>query len=357
MPETHATREARIPLPEAELDATVTVPRDATGVVVFAHGSGSSRFSPRNQYVAGVLQDAGLATVLLDLLTPEEEAADRRLANLRFDIPFLARRVTGAIDWVPTQSDLGGLPIGCFGASTGAAAALAAAAGRPGAVRAVVSRGGRPDLASHALAHVRTPTLLIVGELDVVVIGMNKQAMRRMTEAEVRLSIVPGATHLFEEPGTLEAVAVQACDWFAAKLTDAVRGAMESPDPFVDATPVRGLPGDGRGRRDEVGGSGVHPASAGPAPAGSVIRTQATWGQGGRGAEGATDAGASERYLYPAEVGPAGTVEAAQGTDAAGSAKGPREPGRQVLVRYRSASSPQAIRPVNAPTVRHGGRS
>jgi putative phosphoribosyl transferase len=336
MPETPSIRATRIPLPDAELDAIVTLPRDAVGVVLFAHGSGSSRFSPRNQYVAGVLQDAGFATVLLDLLTPEEERADRRLAHLRFDLPFLAGRLVGAVDWLPTQSDVGGLPIGCFGASTGAAAALMAAARRPGAVRAVVSRGGRPDLAGDALARVRTPTLLIVGELDVVVIGMNKQAMRRMTEAEVRLSIVRGATHLFEEPGTLEEVAVQACDWFAAKLVDAVRGALARPsDAPVLAAPESGLPGGGRGRRDEVGGSGVHPASAGPAPPGSVIRTQAAWGQGDRGAAGAADTGPSELFFYPAELEAARAVAAAEAADAA---KGPRNPGRPVVAPDRMAS-------------------
>ena len=210
--------EVRLVTPELALVATLSIPDHATGVVLFAHGSGSSRFSPRNRFVAGVLQKAGLATVLLDLLTPSEEAVDERTGRLRFDIALLARRLVGAIDWLCDAPETRHLPIGCFGASTGAGAALVAAAERPALVRAVVSRGGRPDLAGQALERVRAPTLLIVGGRDVPVIALNEQAAERMRDVEVCLRIVPGATHLFEEPGTLDEVARLACDWLAARL-------------------------------------------------------------------------------------------------------------------------------------------
>ena len=208
----------RIPAAGVLLDADVTVPAASLGVVVFAHGSGSSRFSPRNRYVADTLQGAGLATVLADLLTEDEERVDAHTARLRFDIPFLAERVEVLVDWVSTNEALAGLPVGLFGASTGAAAALVAAADRPQAVRAVVSRGGRPDLAGTALAGVQQPTLLIVGGRDSVVIDLNRQAMEELA-GEVRVEIVPGATHLFEEPGTLEQVARLARDWFTRHLS------------------------------------------------------------------------------------------------------------------------------------------
>ncbi len=197
---------------DGSLEGDLVVPPGAEGLVLFAHGSGSSRFSTRNRYVAGVLQEAGLGTLLMDLLTRAEEAVDVRTAHLRFDIGLLAERVVAALDGLRRDPITSELPIGCFGASTGAGAALVAAAERPDDVAAVVSRGGRPDLAGAALARVRAPTLLIVGGNDEPVIEMTQEARARMT-AEVRLEIVPGATHLFEEPGTLEQVARLASDW------------------------------------------------------------------------------------------------------------------------------------------------
>ncbi len=214
-----AERTVSIPAGQAVLDGSLTTPREASGVVLFAHGSGSSRHSPRNRHVAATLGEAGLATLLLDLLTPEEEAADLRTGRLRFDIDLLAQRLAGATDWLLRSHDTRHLPIGYFGASTGAAAALVAAAGRPDAVRAVVSRGGRPDLAAGALPLVVAPTLLIVGGSDVPVVGMNERAMAMMNGV-VRLEIVPGATHLFEEPGALDVVARLARGWFDRYLTD-----------------------------------------------------------------------------------------------------------------------------------------
>lgn len=189
----------------------------STGLVVFAHGSGSSRHSPRNQYVAAILRDSGLSTLLFDLLTTREEAIDDRTAEYRFDIPFLARRLVAVTDWLETQDWAGNPRLGYFGASTGAAAALIAAAERPGRVAAVVSRGGRPDLALEVLPRVRAATLLIVGGRDHPVIGMNEQAFARLSEPKL-LQIVPGATHLFEEPGTLERVAELAAQWFTRYL-------------------------------------------------------------------------------------------------------------------------------------------
>lgn len=194
---------------------------DSRGIVVFAHGSGSSRLSPRNQYVARTLERRNLATLLIDLLTPQEEAVDDLTAEYRFDIPMLAGRLVTIVDWLRRRTDTASLPIGLFGASTGGGAALIAAADRPREIAAVVSRGGRPDLADAALPKVTTPTLLIVGGLDTPVIQMNRDAMRRM-HGEVTLEIVPGATHLFEEPGTLERVADLAGDWFVAHLQPAV---------------------------------------------------------------------------------------------------------------------------------------
>jgi putative phosphoribosyl transferase len=209
----HVTTEAvRIDLGTVAVDGDLHVSEAASGLVVFAHGSGSSRFSRRNRAVAKVLEHAGFATLLLDLLTREEEAEDEGTGEYRFDIPLLGRRVIGATDWVQTRSDLQHLGIAFFGASTGAAAALIAAAARPEVTRAVISRGGRPDLAEDALPHVQAPTLLIVGGNDAPVIAMNREAMRRM-RAPVQLEIVPGATHLFEEPGALEQVARLAADW------------------------------------------------------------------------------------------------------------------------------------------------
>jgi pimeloyl-ACP methyl ester carboxylesterase len=193
-------------------------------VVVFAHGSGSGRLSPRNIAVAEVLVHAGFATLLIDLLTPEEEAVDRVTAQLRFDIALLAERVIGAIDWLAAGEPVGelpaslkGLPVGCFGASTGAAAALVAAAERPDRVAAIVSRGGRPDLAGSALSRVTAPTLLIVGGRDVEVLELNRRAQQALA-GESRLEVVPGAGHLFEEPGALERVAALARAWFEQHL-------------------------------------------------------------------------------------------------------------------------------------------
>jgi len=197
------------------LEGLLTVPDGAKGLVVFAHGSGSSRFSPRNTYVASALNRRGLATLQFDLLT-EAEAGDR--ANV-FDIPLLGARVVEALNWVRSDAETAGLAVGLFGASTGAAAALIAAAELPGQVVAVVSRGGRPDMAAGVLDRVRAPTLLIAGGLDDVVIELNEQALQSLT-CEKRLDIVPGATHLFEEPGTLDQVIVAAGDWFENHLPE-----------------------------------------------------------------------------------------------------------------------------------------
>jgi pimeloyl-ACP methyl ester carboxylesterase len=198
---------------EVTLDGDLRLPDQAHGVVLFAHGSGSSRHSRRNRYVAELLNEAKLATLLLDLLTREEEAVDMRTAHLRFDIDLLAGRLIVATDWLTRETDTRQLPIGYFGASTGAAAALVAAAERPDVVAAVVSRGGRPDLAGPALPLVRAPTLLIVGGDDIPVIALNRQALAQL-RVEKELVIVPGATHLFEEPGALDEVARLARDWF-----------------------------------------------------------------------------------------------------------------------------------------------
>ncbi len=208
----------RVPAGEVMLEGNLNLPEGATGVVLFAHGSGSSRHSPRNRRVAQILQDAGLATLLIDLLTPNEETVDMRTGHLRFDIGLLAARLVGATDWLMQHPDTRNLRIGYFGASTGGGAALVAAAERPDAVGAVVSRGGRPDLAGPALPHVQAPTLLIVGGNDVPVIGLNEMALAQL-RAEKQLAIVPGATHLFEEPGALDKVAQLACDWFKRYLT------------------------------------------------------------------------------------------------------------------------------------------
>ena len=199
------------------LHGDLALPDGAAGIVAFAHGSGSSRGSPRNRRVAQTLNDGGLATLLFDLLTEDEEVIDTRTRRLRFDIPLLGRRLVAATDWLSSLSETKDLRVGYFGASTGAAAALIAAAERPARVAAVVSRGGRPDLAAEILPRVHAPTLLIVGGLDHAVIGMNQQALARL-RCEKRLEIVPGATHLFEEAGTLDAVAKLALDWFQRHL-------------------------------------------------------------------------------------------------------------------------------------------
>lgn len=209
--------DVKIPAGAAALEGNLSVPTDASGMVLFVHGSGSSRHSPRNRLVAQTLNDAGLATLLFDLLTPEEEALDVRIAHLRFDIQLLAIRLGFATDWVSQERAASNLRIGYFGASTGGGAALLAAADRPQSVGAIVSRGGRPDLAGAALPAVRAPTLLIVGGADEAVIEMNREAMSRI-QCEVKLELIPGATHLFQEPGTLEQVAKLASEWFRRHL-------------------------------------------------------------------------------------------------------------------------------------------
>jgi putative phosphoribosyl transferase len=206
------------------LDGNLSLPEESRAIVLFAHGSGSSRHSSRNRYVARVLNEAKLATLLIDLLTLDEEVIDARTAQLRFDIELLAERLVGATDWLTRFPDTKHLRIGYFGASTGAAAALVAAAVRPDVVSAVVSRGGRPDLAGAALMHVRAPTLLIVGGNDGQVIQLNRAALAEL-RCEKQLMIVPGATHLFEEPGALDEVARLARDWFHRHLIPVVRHA------------------------------------------------------------------------------------------------------------------------------------
>lgn len=215
---TQLSEEIVIPAEDAEIRGTFTIPASSSGVVVFAHGSGSGRFSPRNRFVAEHLQRAGLATLLIDLLTEAEEREDARTAEIRFDIPLLSQRLLTAASWLDDQDRIVEPQIGFFGASTGAAAALVAAAHRPHRIGAIVSRGGRPDLAMTDLALVHAPTLLIVGGNDRVVLELNRQAFEALA-VEKRLEVVPGATHLFEEPEALEAVSTLAADWFAAHLT------------------------------------------------------------------------------------------------------------------------------------------
>jgi pimeloyl-ACP methyl ester carboxylesterase len=222
--ETIEERDVRVTAGSVSLDGNLSLPDGARAVVLFAHGSGSSRHSSRNRHVARLLNEAKLATLLIDLLTPTEEAIDARTAHLRFDIGLLAERLVGATDWLARYSDTQHLRIGYFGASTGAAAALVAAAERPEQVGAVVSRGGRPDLAGGALAYVRAPTLLIVGGHDVEVIQLNRAALAQL-RCEKQLVIVPGATHLFEEPGVLDEVARLARDWFHRHLIQAAQHA------------------------------------------------------------------------------------------------------------------------------------
>jgi dienelactone hydrolase len=204
-------RTVQVPAGRAELTGDLAVPHPAAAVVLFAHGSGSSRHSPRNQQVAAALQAAGFGTLLLDLLTEAEERIDERTRELRFDIPLLAGRLTGAADWLAAEG-AAGLPLVTFGASTGAAAALITAADRPDVVRAVVSRGGRPDLAGPALDRVRAPTLLLVGGADEQVLALNRTAAGRLTGVH-EVSVVPGATHLFAEPGALEQVVERSIAW------------------------------------------------------------------------------------------------------------------------------------------------
>ena len=211
--------EQSVEIPPDGLGGDLVIPERAIGVVLFAHGSGSSRHSPRNRYVAGALRQAGIATLLLDLLTAAEEEVDLSTGHLRFDIPLLAGRLTEATDWLERDRDqrIAALPVGYFGASTGAGAALVAAAERPRIIRAVVSRGGRPDLAGSALRRVDAPTLLIVGGWDETVVSLNQRALAEL-QCRKQLSIVPGATHLFEERGALEQVSELARNWFTQYL-------------------------------------------------------------------------------------------------------------------------------------------
>jgi len=211
--------EVKIPFGDLTLAGNLTLPHDAIGIVLFAHGSGSGRHSPRNRFVASHLQESGLATLLFDLLTEEEESIDQYTGHLRFDIGLLADRLVVATDWVVRQPEMSELPVGYFGVSTGGGAALVAAADRQDRVKAVVSRGGRPDLARDSLPLVNAPTLLIVGGDDDVVIELNQSALRRLGSRTKELKIVPGASHLFEEPGKLEEVAHLAAEWFGKNLT------------------------------------------------------------------------------------------------------------------------------------------
>jgi putative phosphoribosyl transferase len=210
-------RDVRVSAEGVRLEGTLALPAEARGLVIFAHGSGSSRFSSRNRFVADRLNEAQLGTLLIDLLTEREGAYDEATGALRFDIPLLGGRVRGAVDWARATSWTSGLDVGLFGASTGAAAALIAAADRPTDVHAVVSRGGRPDLAGDALPQVQAPTLLIVGSRDPEVLELNRQAAEAL-RVEQELRVVTGATHLFEEPGTLEEAARAAAEWFRAHL-------------------------------------------------------------------------------------------------------------------------------------------
>jgi putative phosphoribosyl transferase len=215
---TFREQSVQVPAGPVILEGNLTLPEPANGIALFAHGSGSSRHSPRNRFVAQALNAGGLATLLVDLLTPDEEAVDLHTRHLRFDIGLLADRLVSAMTWLASQAATQHLRVGLFGASTGGGAALVAAARRPDLVNAVVSRGGRPDLAGDALPQVQAPTLLIVGSRDEVVIGLNQQAYARL-HAPKRLVLVPGATHLFEEPGALEEVARLAREWFIQHLS------------------------------------------------------------------------------------------------------------------------------------------
>jgi putative phosphoribosyl transferase len=225
-----AEQEVVVEAGKVALEGTLGLPKGARAVVLFAHGSGSSRHSPRNRYVARVLREAGVGTLLFDLLTAGEESVDEVSGELRFDISFLAKRLADATRWLMQQPDMGGVRIGYFGASTGAAAALVAAAEFRDKIGAVVSRGGRPDLAGDALPRVKAPTLLIVGGEDVPVIGMNRSALVELGSAVKQIYIVPRATHLFEEPGTLEEVARLAADWFRHHLAGADSAAHPSAE-------------------------------------------------------------------------------------------------------------------------------
>lgn len=216
------TIETRFPAGQVMLDGSLTLPARPSGVVLFAHGSGSSRFSPRNNFVARVLNDAGLGTLLFDLLTEDEEAIDLRTRRLRFDIALLSQRLVAATDWLLAQPGMSGVALGYFGSSTGGAAALVASVERPEAVRAIVCRGSRTDMAARALTEVTAPTLLVVGEADTDVLAWNRESFAQL-RGEKRLEVISGATHLFEEPGTLEEVARLAAAWFVDHLEPQTR--------------------------------------------------------------------------------------------------------------------------------------
>ena len=227
-------QEVHIDADGVSLAGTLAVPQGARSIVLFVHGSGSSRHSPRNRFVAGILEAQGIATLLFDLLTPAEEFVDQRTAGLRFDIGLLARRLIGATAWTRRNSFTKDLEIGYFGASTGAAAALVAAAELGDLIGAVVSRGGRPDLAGKALGFVRVPILLIVGGRDETVMQLNRLALAQLPGQQNELVVIPGATHLFEEPGTLEKVAKTAADWFSRHLTHEVPEEHQSQHTLQD---------------------------------------------------------------------------------------------------------------------------
>jgi putative phosphoribosyl transferase len=214
--------ETRFPVGEVMLEGSLTLPARASGVVLFAHGSGSSRFSPRNNFVARVINNAGLGTLLFDLLTKDEEAIDLRTGRLRFDIALLSQRLVAATDWLLAEPGMSGVGFGYFGSSTGGAAALVAAVERPEAVRAIVCRGSRTDMAARALAEVTAPTLLVVGEADTQVLAWNRESFAQL-RCEKRLEVISDATHLFEEPGTLEEVARLAAAWFMDHLKPQTR--------------------------------------------------------------------------------------------------------------------------------------
>ena len=236
-PSSPETRGLSLPAGDVILTGDLILPPVPHGLVIFAHGSGSSRLSPRNRRVAEGLQAGGFGTLMFDLLTPGEESLDAVRGHLRFDIPLLARRLSATTEWIARQPGLTQLPIGCFGASTGAAAALVAAGEGPDLIRAVVSRGGRPDLAGASLGRVRAPTLLIVGGNDRAVMAMNQEALGALTGAEKNLVVIRGASHLFEEPGAMEQVTDLARAWFARYLA-----ASPSSDRDKDAGPERRAP-------------------------------------------------------------------------------------------------------------------
>jgi dienelactone hydrolase len=206
-----------IPVGDVVLKGNLRIPAGATGLVIFAHGSGSSRHSPRNRHVAQYLNSRGIGTLLIDLLSSQEEAIDIRTRHLRFDVDMLADRLAAIVRWVAVQAELGGLTIGYFGSSTGSGAALLATARQPDRIAAIVSRGGRPDLAGEALARITVPVRLIVGRNDAQVLALNEQSLRLLNERS-KLDVVPGATHLFEEPGTLDKVCELAAEWFSVHL-------------------------------------------------------------------------------------------------------------------------------------------